>query len=402
MNIQETTEKRNKLMVDAQALITKETVTTEDRSNFDKMIADSDLLTADITRKQAVETFNKEQQRSTRPPRAGFGNDDKSEETIKNQKRAFKEWFRTGQVSAENRAFIRTEEQRDLGVGAISAPITGGNVLVPTGFDPILHNALKNYGQIVGAVGQLTTSSGGPIQVATANDTTKGMTVIGEATAVSENDPAFAGFTSNTDTLTSGVVKISNQLLQDAEFDLDSWIQNTFGTRYYRGLAQMIAQGNSSNIAALSATLGATTATAGVIVYEDLVNLYGSLDAAYAQNASFVMTSTTRANLMGLISTTGQPILQTDPVSSQPFSSLFGRPIVISEYQQPIAAGDAPILFGDLKEAYVLRQAGGFAIKRLDQLFALTNETGYVLFARAGGYNVDSGTHPVRSLVMHA
>jgi hypothetical protein len=78
---------------------------------------------------QSIESFNAEQRSTTRPPRAGFGGDDVSEETHKQQKRAFKEWFRTGQVSAENRAFIRTEEQRDLGSGAIATPITGGNVL---------------------------------------------------------------------------------------------------------------------------------------------------------------------------------------------------------------------------------------------------------------------------------
>ena len=66
MNLQEITSKRNKLMVDAQALITKEAVTTEDRANFDKMIAAADVDSADITRMQAVENFNKEQNRSTR------------------------------------------------------------------------------------------------------------------------------------------------------------------------------------------------------------------------------------------------------------------------------------------------------------------------------------------------
>ncbi len=134
-------------------------------------------------------------------------------------------------------------------------------------------------------------------------------------------------------------------------------------------------------------------------MYNDLVNLYGSLDAAYVQNASWVMTSTSRASLMGLISTTGQPILQTD-VAGNPFSALFGRPIVISEYQEAIAAANSPILFGDLQSGYVLRQAGGFAIKRLVELYAATNEIGYILYARAGGYNVDAGTHPVRSLLM--
>jgi len=71
-------------MVDAQALITKETVTTEDRANFDKMIAAADVDSADITRMQAVDKFNAEQRASGRPPRAGFGNDDKSKETVKN------------------------------------------------------------------------------------------------------------------------------------------------------------------------------------------------------------------------------------------------------------------------------------------------------------------------------
>jgi hypothetical protein len=41
---------------------------------------------------------------------------------------------------------------------------------------------------------------------------------------------------------------------------------------------------------------------------------------------------------MGIISTTGQPILQTD-VAGNPFNAIFGRPIVISEYQESITAG---------------------------------------------------------------
>jgi HK97 family phage major capsid protein len=154
MNTQDLIEKRNKLMTDASAIATKGNLTTEDRSKFDTMIADAKVMDEDITRMQAVDKFNAEQRATTRPPRAGFGNDDQTEESIKNQKRAFKEWFRTGQVSAENRGFIRTEEQRDLGVSTPSGSITGGNVLVPTGFDPVLHTAMKNYGQLVGAVGR--------------------------------------------------------------------------------------------------------------------------------------------------------------------------------------------------------------------------------------------------------
>jgi HK97 family phage major capsid protein len=267
MAIKSLIEKRNKFMVDAQALITKDNVTTEDRSKFDTMIADADVLSADITRMQSVEKFNAEQRSNNRPPRAGFGNDDKSDETIQNQKRAFTQWMRTGQVSAENRQFIRTQEQRDLGVGAIAGPITGGNVLVPTGFDPTFHAALKSYGQLLDAVYTLNTGGGGPIDVATENDTAQGLTLISEATAVTENDPTVAGFQSLTDTATSGLVSISNQLLEDSQFDLDSWIQNKLAARYYRGFSSWVSLGNGSNVAALGSTLGATSASPTAVSY---------------------------------------------------------------------------------------------------------------------------------------
>ena len=401
MDIKSLIERRNKLMVDAQTVITKETVTTEDRSNFDRMIADADVLSADITRMQAVENFNKEQNRSTRPPRAGFGNEDQTEESVKNQKRAFTQWMRTGQVSSEDRQYVRTQEQRDLGVGAIAGPITGGNVLVPTGFDPTFHSALKSYGQLLDAVYTLNTANGGPIDVATENDTANGLTLVSEAVAVTETDPSVAGFQSLTDTATSGLVSISNQLLQDANFDLDSWIQNKLASRYFRGFSNWVSLGNGSNVAALGSTLGATSAAPTAVTYTDLAALFGSLDASYVPNSSLLMSSSVRASLMSLISTTGQPILQAD-ANGNPFNAIFGRPIVIDESRPAIAATNKAILFGDLKSGYTARKAGDFGIKRLSELLALKNETGFVLFCRVGGYNTDSGTHPIRSLTQHA
>ena len=138
MSLQELIEKRNKLMADAGVLITKATVTAEDRSNFDRMIADADELSADINRLKSVEEFNAQQRSTTRPPRAGFGSEDQTEQTKAAEKRAFGEWFRTGRVSAENRALVKsfnpTSEQRDLAEGSVVSPITGGQVLVPYRF----------------------------------------------------------------------------------------------------------------------------------------------------------------------------------------------------------------------------------------------------------------------------
>lgn len=98
---------------------------------------------------------------------------------------------------------------------------------------------------------------------------------------------------------------ISNQLLQDSQFNLDDWIQNKLAGRYYRGFANWISLGNGSNVSALGSTLGATSANPTAVGYQDLAALFGSLDNLYVQNASWVMSSATRASLMGLISTNG-------------------------------------------------------------------------------------------------
>jgi HK97 family phage major capsid protein len=105
---------------------------------------------------------------------------------------------------------------------------------------------------------------------------------------------------------------------------------------------------------------------------------------------------------MKLVTTQGQPLLQTDLTTGQPFSNLFGRPILISQYSDAMTANKLPILFGDLKAGYTFRQAGRLAIRRLDERYAELNETAYIGFARCGAYNTDAGTHPIVSLKMSA
>jgi hypothetical protein len=61
-----------------------------------------------------------------------------------------------------------------------------------------------------------------------------------------------------------------------------------------------------------------------------------------------------------------------------------------------------PILYGDVNQQYAFRYAGDPIIRRLDELFALNNETAFVLYARVSGNNTDAGTYPVVGLTVHA
>ena len=400
MTIAELKNQRNKLMVDAGALA--KNLTDETRSKFDSIMKDADALSADITRLEAVAKHEAEIRSANRPPREGFekrGPSADNAENVELEKRAFREFLRYGST--------RSDETRDL--------LTTGNAgtTIPVGFDPVLHVAEKNYGAITTAVSRLNTETGEPISVSLVDDTANGLQLVGEGTVASEVDPSFnPRFQSSVDLLTTGSVRISNSLLLDSQFDLDNFIGTAMATRYYRGLSKAVTTGLDSvgtvlpNMQVLRAPVGTTTASAAAGVgYQDLVNLFGSVDAAYANSptACFVMSSATRANLMGLTIQTGAPLLQTDPVTQQPFSSLFGKPIVISEYTPGVVAGNAPILFGDLKQAYVLRTVGNFGVKRLNELGALADETIFIMFARAGGYNLLPGSAvPVKSIQIHS
>jgi hypothetical protein len=66
-------EKRAKLITDAQQLVAKKDVTTEDRAKAHAMLADVDLLEQDIAIEERAAKLADEQRSAGRPPRAQPG-----------------------------------------------------------------------------------------------------------------------------------------------------------------------------------------------------------------------------------------------------------------------------------------------------------------------------------------
>jgi HK97 family phage major capsid protein len=363
------------------------------KEQFRTMMSDVDTLDAQI-----------ELEKRSRPPRSTPGVDSSVEERSKT---AFREWMRTGNISAENRSVLR--ETRDLGAtvgtGALTTSITASSVLIPVGFDPQLHTSAKSYGQLAANVRQLVTGSGEPQKVATSDDSANGLTLISpEGTAVSELDMNLGGFESYVSEFTTSLIKVSNSLLADAAFNVDEFIQTSFATRYFKGLNQAVqlGSGNVQSIVSGIAT-GATSAAPTAIALGDLISLFGALDPAYQDNAKFVMNAKTKANLIGLVDTFGRPLLQAD-VNGTPFNSIFGKSIVISTFADNATATLNPILFGDLEASYTLRTISeGLQIVRLTERYAEFNQTGFIGRVRAGGYLTTQSSSPsLVALKMHA
>lgn len=405
MSISNLQEKRNKLIIDAAAILQAAEVTVENRASADAMLAEVTVIDGDIHRLRNIEKLQAEAKQFERAPRAAVnpGTEDR--------KKSFNEAFR---MYARHGYAALNAEQRDL----VTTSDTTGGALIPQEFGGILHEAQKFYGPIASMVQQkVTDNNGRPLKISFANDTSNGVKLLGTegSSSPTETDPGFVSAILGVDTVTGGLVKVSFQELEDSAFNLDSWLRNAFSIRYARGIEKAVTLGLDQAGTALpnfstgglvaAATVGTTTGTiAAGIGWDDLVNAFSALDPAYVnQDTKWVMSSQTRNYLVGLKDGFGRPFFTPDPSNNAPFSKLMGYDIVLDQAMPATGVANAlPILFGDLSKAYMLRTDGQPSILRLNERYADTLEVGFFLYTRIGGISLNAGIAPVVSLKIAA
>jgi HK97 family phage major capsid protein len=413
MKIQELSERRFKLLQDAQTILLSGNVDAEKRTSASKMIVDADALEADIAALKKIEAASDEYRNSERPVRGNASADSLEtgvvtpEKRAANEKDAFGQYLRFGRTvpsldgylvrsSAGFAANELPKELRDLTVST-------GSALIPQAFFPVLTEAQKTWGGLLNLVTRRKVESGAPMKLSTFSDTSNGLSELGESTAPSETDPTLNSAILSTSLLTTGIIKVTISELQDAYFDVDGLIREAFGKRSGRGLNQMITNGSTSgNIASIitGATTGATSAAPTAISYLDLTSLFSSLEPSYIPTSSWAMNSTTRGYFLGITDTLGRAIY-TISANVDSFDTLLGRPVVLNQAMQNIVATDVAVQFGDFS-SYLLREAAPLAVIRLNERFMDTLEVGFLGYQRAGGSLIDPGSHPVMNLVQHA
>jgi HK97 family phage major capsid protein len=383
-------EKRNKLMADASAIVAGESITAEQRTQFDALTNEVGVLDTDIARVKAVEEHRSSLRNPVNQPRPdpSESNDpeERAEVRAERQKTELRSYMRTGKL-----------ESRDI-------TTAGQGVAIPVGFDKTVIEAQKSYGEIYDIVTVIKTDNGQPIKMVLDNDTGNSLQSVTVGTNAGEVDPTLSGVTLQVDNFTTGVVKVDNGFLQDAGFDVETWIRDKFLKRFFRGASNLIVNGDSGSVASLLSgyeTNYVESATAGVIGYTDFASLIGGLDPAYQTGAVFSMSNATLAKVIGLQDANDRPLfLPNYGNASLGFvGTILGYPVKLVTQLPTVATGNFPILFGNHKEAYTFRQQNpGIGILRLNELFAAGFETGFVGFARVGGVVTDAGTHPILTL----
>ena len=209
-----------------------------------------------------------------------------------------------------------------------------------------------------------------------------------EEAAFNESDDAFGQVTLSAYKVGT-MLKISDELLNDSFFNLESYVATEFARRI--GTAEeegfLTGDGSSKPTGLLHSTggaqVGVTAASATAITMDEVIDLYYSLKAPYRKNAEFVINDATIKAIRKLKDGQGQYLWQPSVTAGTP-DTILNRPMFTSQFMPTAAAGTKSILFGDYSY-YWIADRQGTTFKRLNELYAANGQVGFLAWKRLDG-----------------
>lgn len=361
--------------------------TDEQRTEWNKMKTELDAVDESITREDELRSMDeklvKEQEAAEAEKRAKHdGEKTKTVEEIRSQ--AFGAFLRNGlsDLSAEERQALT--EMRAQGVGANDK----GGYTVPKEMQARIVEQMKAYGGIASVSQILTTSDGRTIEWITADGTTEEGELIGENTAATEADTSFGIANLGAKKLSSKIIRVSNELLQDSAINIESYLADRIAQRIGRAEAKYLIQGTGAGTPAqpkgLAASVTGTTATkvAGKVDWLDINALLHSIDPAYRNvgNSRLAFNDSTLKTLKEMVDGQNRPLWLPDVAGVAP-STILGKQYVIDQGIADIAKDAKFIYFGDFNR-FVVRRVAYMTLRRLTERYAEYDQVAFLAFHR--------------------
>lgn len=355
-------------------------LSAEDTATYDKMESDVVALGKEIERLERQSVIDAELSKSTSNPITNTpskGIEEKTGRASAEYKKAFWNAMRT-----------RSGEGLDLVVkNALQIGTdTEGGYLVPDEFERTLVEALEDENIFRRFANVITTSSGDhKIPVVASKGTASW---IDEEGTIPESDDSFGQVSIGAYKLGT-MIKVSEELLNDSVFSLESYISKEFARRIGNKEEEsfFIGDGSGKPTGILAATggaqLGVTTASATAITIDEVLDLFYSLKAPYRNRAAFVMNDATVKAIRKLKDGNGQYLWQPSLQAGTP-DTILNRPLYTSAYVPTIASAAKTVAFGDFSYYWVADRQGR-TFKRLNELFAVTGQVGFVATQRVDG-----------------
>lgn len=361
--------------------------TDEQRTEWNKMKTELDGVDAVIAREEELrsmdEKFVKEQEAAEAEKRAQKDGE-KTLSVDERRGQAFNAFLRNGLTNLTPEERQALNEMRAQGVGVNDH----GGYTVPKEMQARIFEQMKAYGGIASVAQILTTSDGRTIEWITADGTTEEGELIGENTAATEADTLFGIANLGAKKLSSKIIRVSNELLQDSAINIESYLADRIAQRIGRAEAKYLIQGTGAGTPAqpkgLAASVTGTTQakTAGKVDWLDVNALLHSLDPAYRNvgNSRLAFNDNTLKLLKEMVDGQNRPLWLPDVAGVAP-STILGKQYVIDQGIADIAKDAKFIYFGDFNR-FVVRRVAYMTLKRLVERYAEFDQTAFLAFHR--------------------
>jgi HK97 family phage major capsid protein len=291
-----------------------------------------------------------------------------------------------GVKSAESSSFIDQYVRRGIEASLETKAVAGssdvvGGYAVPEEIDERIDRTLTAISPIRAIANVVKVGSAGYRKLIASGGTPSGW-VAYEADRPETGTPAFTEIVPASGELYANPAA-SQQMLDDAMFDVESWLAHEIATEFARaeGAAFVSGSGINQPLGFLSSPTSAavdsarpmgtlqtiSTGVAGGFAASDpedvLIDLVQSLRSPYRQGAAFVMNSATAAEIRKFRTADGAFMFQPSLAAGQP-ASLLGYPLIEAEDMPDIAAGSLSIAFGNFKAGYVIAERKATTILR--------------------------------------
>ena len=205
--------------------------------------------------------------------------------------------------------------------------------------------------------------------------------------AYQESNPTFGQKQIDAYKLTD-LIRVSQELLQDSAFDLESYIAGEFARAFGIAEEQAFCVGTGTGqptgiFTENGGTVGVTAAASNAITVDELISLVYALKSPYRRNAKFLMNDATISLIRKLKDNNGAYLWQPSVQAGQP-DRLLGYEIYTSPYVPTVAADAFTVAFGDFKNYWIADRAGR-TVQRLNELYATNGQIGYVATERVDG-----------------
>lgn len=352
-------------------------VSSEDTAVYDKMEADIVGLGKEIDRLERQQALDLELSQPVTTP-------------IRNQPSVSGTDIKTGRATDEyQRAFWKAmrnknafDVQNALQVGTDSE----GGFLVPDEFERTLVEALQTENIFRQLARIIYTASGDrKIPVVASKGTASWVDEEGQ---IPDADDAFGQVTISAFKLAT-MIKVSEELLNDSFFNLESYIAREFGRRIGTKEEEAFFIGNGTGKptgifnATGGATVGVTAASSTAITVDEIIDLYYALKSPYRRSAVFVTNDATVKAIRKLKDGAGQYLWQPSVQAGTP-DTILNRPLKTSSYVPTMASGAKTLAFGDFSY-YWIADRQGRSFQRLNELFAATGQVGFRATQRVDG-----------------